>query len=139
MARHGHGRRCERTPCEVRREAGKEENCSASLLTPCTRPFIRDLTWPTQPERSNRVCGTTAEALALPLHPPPEGPVVIRTHGLDAHGVTLEPLERLTQLRAPWTFADARVSRREVPPEAIYAGVGVANPHRRRGRLFSRA
>jgi hypothetical protein len=93
----------------------------------------------TQPERSNQVCGTTAEALALPLHPPPEEPVVIRTHALDAHGVNLEPLERLTQLGAPWTLADGRVSRREVPPEAIYAGVGVANPHRRRGRLFGRA
>jgi hypothetical protein len=54
-------------------------------------------------------------------------------------GVTLEPLESLTQLGAPWTFADGRVSMREVPSEAIYAGVGVANPHRWRGRLFSRA
>jgi hypothetical protein len=93
----------------------------------------------TQPECSNRVCGATAEALASPLRTPPEGPVVIRTQGLEAHGVILEPLESLTQLGAPWTFADGRVSRREMPPEAIYAGVGVANPHRRRGRLFSRA
>jgi hypothetical protein len=93
----------------------------------------------TQPERSNRVCGATAEARASPLHPPLEGPVVLRTHGLEAHGVILEPLEGLTPLGAPWTFADGRVWRREVPPEDIYAGVGVANHHRRRGQLFSRA
>jgi hypothetical protein len=92
-----------------------------------------------QPERSNRVCGATAEALASLLLPPPERPVPIRTQGLAAHGASLEPLEVLTPLGAPWTFADERVRRREAPPEAIYAGVGVANPHRRRGQLFSRA
>jgi hypothetical protein len=83
----------------------------------------------TQPQRSNRVCGPAAEAFASPLHPPPEVPVVIRTQGLEAHGVTLEPLEGLTQLWASWTSADGRVSRCEVQPEAIHAGVGVANPH----------
>jgi hypothetical protein len=82
----------------------------------------------TQPERSNRVCGATAEAL-----------VAIRTHGLEAHGVTLEPLEGLTPLGVPWMFADERVWRREVQPEASSEGMGLANPHRRRGRLFSRA
>jgi len=93
----------------------------------------------TQPERSNRVCGATAEVLASLLHPPPEGPVVIRTHGLEAYGVTLELLEGLTPLGAPWTFADGRVWRHEVRPEDLYEGVGLGNPHRRRGQLFSRA
>jgi len=88
----------------------------------------------THPELSNRVCGATAEALASVLHPPPEGPVVIRTHGC-----ALDPLEGLTQLDAPWMIADERVWRREVPPEDIYEGVVLADPHRRRGRLFSRA
>ena len=85
----------------------------------------------TQPERSNRVYRATAEALASLLHPPREGPVVIRTHGLEAHGVTLELLEGLTLLGALWTFADERVWRREVRPEDIYEGVGLGNPHRR--------
>jgi hypothetical protein len=49
-----------------------------------------------------------------------------------------ENLEGLTPLGAPWTFADERVWRREVPPEAIYEGVGLENPRRRRGQLFSR-
>jgi hypothetical protein len=65
--------------------------------------------------------------------------VVICTHGLEAHGVTLELLEGLTPLGALWTFADGRVWRREVRPEDIYEGVGLGNPHRRRGQLFSRA
>jgi hypothetical protein len=45
--------------------------------------------------------------------------VVIHTHELEAHGVTIESLEGLTPLGAPWTFADGRVCKPEVPPEAI--------------------
>ena len=55
----------------------------------------------TQPERSSLVCGlcrSTVEELASPLHPPLDGPVVIRTHVLEAHGVTLEPLEGSTPI-----------------------------------------
>ena len=47
---------------------------------------------PTQLERSSWVCGlcgSTVEELASPLHPPLDGPVIIRTHVLEAHGVTL--------------------------------------------------
>jgi hypothetical protein len=65
--------------------------------------------------------------------------VVIHTHELEAHGVTIESLEGLTPLGTPWTFADERVWRREVLPEAIYEGVGLENPRRRRGQLFSKA
>jgi hypothetical protein len=57
----------------------------------------------TPPERSSWVCGlcgSTAEELASPLHPPLDGPVVIRTHVLEAHGVTLEQMESSTQIRA---------------------------------------
>jgi len=93
----------------------------------------------TQPERSNRVCRATVAAPASPLHPPLEGPVAIHTYGLEAHGVTLDPLEGLTQIGATWTFADGRVSMRGVPPEDIYERVGVANPHRRRGRLLAKS
>jgi hypothetical protein len=45
----------------------------------------------TPPKRSGFVCGlcgATAEELASPLHPPLEEPMVIRTHGLEAHEVT---------------------------------------------------
>ncbi len=48
----------------------------------------------TQPERSQFVCGicgATAEERASPLHPPLEGPIVIRTHVLEAHEVTAQP------------------------------------------------
>jgi hypothetical protein len=38
-------------------------------------------------------CGATADELSSPLHPPLDGPVVIRTHVLEAHGVTLEQME----------------------------------------------
>ena len=45
--------------------------------------------------------------------------MVIRTLGLEAHGVTLEQLEGLNQTGATWTFADGRVSMREVRPEDV--------------------
>jgi len=74
----------------------------------------------TSPERSHWVCGlcgSTAEELSSPLHPPLEEPVVIRTHVLEAHGVTLEQLEASTQIGTTWTLADGRVWMREVRPE----------------------
>jgi hypothetical protein len=67
---------------------------------------------PTLPEGLSwvcRPCGSTAEELASPLHPPLDGPVVIRTHVLEAHGVTLEQREISTQIGAAWTLADGRV------------------------------
>ena len=63
------------------------------------------------------LCGATAEELSSPLHPPLDGPVVIRTHVLEAHGVTLEHLEGSTQIGATWTLADGRVWMRELRPE----------------------
>jgi hypothetical protein len=42
---------------------------------------------------------------------------VIRTHVLEAHGVTLEQLEGSTQIGATWTLADGRVWMRELRPE----------------------
>jgi hypothetical protein len=76
----------------------------------------------TQPERSNWVCGlcgATAEELASPLHPPLEGPVVIRTHVLEVHAVTVEQLEGSTRIGATWTLADGRVWMRELRPEEL--------------------
>ena len=63
------------------------------------------------------LCGATADELASPLHPPLDGPVVIRTHVLEAHGVTLEQMESSTQIGATWTLADGRVWMRELRPE----------------------
>ena len=63
------------------------------------------------------LCGATAEELSSPLHPPLDGPVVIRTHVLEAHGVTLEHLEGSTQIGATWTLADGGVWMRELRPE----------------------
>ena len=40
------------------------------------------------------LCGSTAEELASPLHPPLDGPGVMRTYVLEAHGVPLEQMER---------------------------------------------
>jgi hypothetical protein len=74
----------------------------------------------TPPEGSQIVCGlcgATAEELASTLHPPLEPPIVIRTHVLEAHGVTLEQLEGSTQIGATWTLADDRVWMREQRPE----------------------
>jgi hypothetical protein len=74
----------------------------------------------TQPARSTwlcGLCGATAEELSSPLHPPLDEPVVIRTHVLEAHGVTLEQLEGSTQIGAMWTLADGRVWMRERRPE----------------------
>jgi hypothetical protein len=62
------------------------------------------------------LCGSTAEELASPLHPPLDGPVVIRTHVLEAHEVTLEQLEGSTQIGTTWTLADGRVWMRELRP-----------------------
>jgi hypothetical protein len=67
---------------------------------------------PTPPERSSWACGpcgSTVEELASPRLPPLDGPVVIRTHGLEAHGVTIEQMETSTQIGATWTLADGRV------------------------------
>jgi hypothetical protein len=63
------------------------------------------------------LCGATAEELSSPLHPPLDAPIVIRTHVLEAHGVTLEQLEGATQIGATWTLADGRVWMRELRPE----------------------
>ena len=74
----------------------------------------------TPPERSPVACGfcgATAEELSSPLHPPLDGPVVIRTHVLEAHGLTLEQMESSTQIGATWTLADGRVWMRELGPE----------------------
>ena len=77
---------------------------------------------PTPLKRSSWVCGlcgSTVEELASPLHPPLDGPVVIRTHVLEAHGVTLEQIERSTQMGATWTLADERTWMRGARPEDI--------------------
>jgi hypothetical protein len=74
----------------------------------------------TSPEGSQVVCGlcgATAEELSSPLHPPLDGPVVIHTQVLEAHGVTLEHLEGSTEIGATWTLADGRVWMRELRPE----------------------
>jgi hypothetical protein len=62
-------------------------------------------------------CGATADELSSPLHPPLDGPVVIRTHVLEAHGVTLEQMESSTRIGATLTLADGRVWMRELRPE----------------------
>jgi hypothetical protein len=72
----------------------------------------------TQPKRSRFVCGicgATAEELASPLHPPLEGPIVIRTHLLEAHEVTPAALEDSLQVGATWSLPDGRVWMRKVP------------------------
>jgi hypothetical protein len=63
------------------------------------------------------LCGATAEKLSSPLHPPLNGPVVIRTHVLEAHGVSLEPREGSTRIGATWTLGNGRVRVRELRPE----------------------
>jgi hypothetical protein len=71
----------------------------------------------TPPERSGWVCGicgATAEELASPLHPPLDGPIVIRTHVLEAHEVTIKALEDSLQVGATWSLPDGRVWMREV-------------------------
>jgi hypothetical protein len=60
------------------------------------------------------ICGATAEELASPLHPPLEGPIVIRTHVLEAHEVTVEELQDSLQVGATWSLPDGRVWLREV-------------------------
>jgi hypothetical protein len=45
--------------------------------------------------------------------------VVIRTHVLEAHEVTLEQLEGSTQIGTTWTLADGRVWMRELRPENV--------------------
>jgi hypothetical protein len=74
----------------------------------------------TPPEGSPVVCGlcgATADELSSALHPPPDGPIVIRTYVLEAHGVTREQLEGSTRIGATWTLADGRVWMREFRPE----------------------
>jgi hypothetical protein len=71
----------------------------------------------TPPDLSRWVCGiceSTAEELSSPLHPPLEGPIVIRTHVLEAHGVILADLEDSVQIGATWNLPDGRVWMREV-------------------------
>jgi hypothetical protein len=53
----------------------------------------------------------------VPLHPPLDGPIVIRTHVLDAHEVTMEMLEGSVQIGATWTLPDERVWMSEVRGE----------------------
>ena len=80
--------------------------------------FQKRFHMPTLVEGSSWVCGlcgSTAEELASPLHPPLDGPVVIRTHVLEAHRVTLEQMESSTQIEATWTLADGRVWVRSAP------------------------
>ena len=74
----------------------------------------------TAPERSSLVCGicgATAEELASPLHPPLEAPIVIRTHVLEAHEVSVAALEDSVHIGATWTLPDGRVWMREVRSE----------------------
>jgi hypothetical protein len=47
--------------------------------------------------------------LTSSLHPPLDGPIVIRTHVLEAHEVTVEALEDSVQIGATWTLPDGRV------------------------------
>jgi hypothetical protein len=72
----------------------------------------------TPPKRSRVVCGicgATAEELASPLHPPLEGPLVIRTHVLEAHEVAPAQIEASLQVGSTWSLPDGRVWMREVP------------------------
>jgi hypothetical protein len=74
----------------------------------------------TSPERSGLICGicgATAEELASPLHPPLDAAIVIRTHVLEAHEVSVEALEESVQIGATWTLSDGRVWMREVRSE----------------------
>jgi hypothetical protein len=60
----------------------------------------------TSPEGSRVVCGlcgATAEELASPLHPPLEGPIVIRTHVLEAHEVAPAHIEASLQVGSTWS------------------------------------
>jgi hypothetical protein len=62
-------------------------------------------------------CGATAAELSSPLHPPLDGPIVIRTHVLEAHEVTVEALEDSVPIGATWTLPDGRVWMSEVRSE----------------------
>jgi hypothetical protein len=71
----------------------------------------------TQPEPLGWVCAlceTTAEELSSPQLPLLDGPIVIRTHVLEAHEVTVEQLENSLQVGATWRLPDGRVWMREV-------------------------
>jgi hypothetical protein len=71
----------------------------------------------TPPKRSRFVCGicgATAEELESPLHPPLEGPIVIRTHVLEAHQVTAAALEAPLQVGSTGSLPDGRVWMQEV-------------------------
>jgi hypothetical protein len=65
------------------------------------------------------LCGSTVEELASALHPPLDGPVVIRTDVLEADRVTLEQMEGSIQIGTAWTLADGRIWMREARPENV--------------------
>ncbi len=63
------------------------------------------------------ICGSTAAELASPLHPPLDGPSVIRRHVQEAHDVTVEALRDSLQAGGAWSLPDGRVWTREVRSE----------------------
>src|SRR5882724_3626699 len=73
------------TSLTCRMRDGWGAGTSLPICTPC-RSFQRRFHMATPPEGSQVVgglCGATAEELSSPLHPPLDGPVVIRTHVLE--------------------------------------------------------
>jgi hypothetical protein len=60
------------------------------------------------------ICGATAAELASPLHPPLDGPSVIRRHVREVHGVTVEELQDSLQAGRAWSLPDGRVWMREM-------------------------
>ena len=59
------------------------------------------------------MCEATAAELASPLHPPLDGPSVIRRHVREVHGVTVEELQDSLQAGRAWSLPDGRVWMRE--------------------------
>ena len=55
------------------------------------------------------ICGATVEGPASPLYPPPDAPIEIRSHVLEAHQVSVEALEESVRIEATRTLADGRV------------------------------
>jgi len=72
-----------------------------------------------------------------------DGPVVIRTHVLETHEVTLDPIEGSTQIGTICTLADGRVWMRELRPEDRQEDVCFVHHgrwrHRRSRRVLSNA